>query len=376
MTTALEHPRPVATPARVGQATTVEQSRAIAEVQAQVIVAQQFRRSVPGAIDAMEEACQQPELASRAFFRFPRGGETVSGASVYLARELARCWGNVQHGITELARDDAHGQSEMMAWAWDVETNTRSSNTFIVPHVRDTRNGARQLTDMRDIYENNANQGARRLREAIFSVLPSWYTARAQSICQQTIEHGGGKPVAQRIAEAVKAFERFRVSPGRMAAKFGYDSIDKLTATDVAQLGVVYDSLRQGTVTVDDEFPAEPSAGVSAADILGEGAQLEKPAERRQRRAAAANKGQVGMIRQCFERLGYTDDDRPARLHATSQLAGRKETVTSTNDLSADEAARVLVAIRDLSDATDLAALLDSITAGENPDGEVPSDGQ
>lgn len=288
MTTQLDHVRPVAAPGRVGQGTAVEQSRAVAEVQAQVVVAQQFPRSVTAAVNAMEEACRQQALANRAFFRFPRGGETVAGSSIHLARELARCWGNVQYGITELRRDDEHAQSEMMAWAWDVQTNARNSNTFIVPHVRDTKTGPRSLTDQRDIYENNANAGARRLREAIFAVLPVWFREQAIAICTQTIENGGGKPLAQRIAAAVKAFEAYRVTPGRIAAKYGRKSVDDLTAVDVGQLTVVYESLRQGTVTVDDEFPPEPDR-VTAADVLASDDQAEgKPAARRARKPKAS----------------------------------------------------------------------------------------
>lgn len=288
MSTALEHARPVAAPGRLGQGTAVEQSRAVAEVQAQVVVAQQFPRSVTAAVAAMEEAARQPALANRAFFRFPRGQETVAGPSIHLARELARCWGNIQYGITELRRDDAAGQSEMMAWAWDVQTNTRDSNTFIVPHVRDTKNGPRVLADQRDIYENNANAGARRLREAIFAQLPVWFREQAIAICTQTIENGGGKPLAQRIAQAVRVFEAYRVTPGRIAAKYGHRTVDDLTAVDVGQLTVVYESLRQGTVTVDDEFPPEPDR-VTAADVLASDDQAEgKPAAKRARKPKAA----------------------------------------------------------------------------------------
>ena len=50
------------------------------------------------------------------------------------------CWlpggGNVQYGINELRRDDSAGESEMRAWAWDVQNNTRSVRSFIVPHAR------------------------------------------------------------------------------------------------------------------------------------------------------------------------------------------------------------------------------------------------
>lgn len=371
--------RPAMTPQRIGQATAVEQSRAVAEVQAAVIVAQQCPRSVPQAITAMEEACAQIELAARAFFSYPRAGETVNGPSVHLARELARCWGNVQHGITELARDDVRGESEMQAWAWDVQTNTRSSNTFIVPHKRDTKKGVRELTDMRDIYENNANNGARRLREAIFSVLPAWYTARAQALCQQTIENGGGRPLAQRIADALKAFERYRVGPARIAAKFGYAGIDELTAADVAQLGVIYDSLKQGTVTVDDEFPAE-AAPITTGDLAPKNASpaaAAPPSAAKAQHAppegpageALATTGQYGIVNGLLEKLGMAgDDQREARLRVVSRLVGRP--LTSTKEMTRTEAHDVRQKLEGCKDGTDLDGLLAELAMADDPTGD------
>jgi hypothetical protein len=198
----------------IGQATAVEQSRAVAEVQAAVVVAQQCPRDVQFAVQQMRESCAQKALADRAFFRYSRGGSTITGPSVHLARELARVWGNIQYGISELRRDDDEKISEMQAFAWDVQTNTRSAAIFIVPHKRDTKAGQKDLTDLRDVYENNANQGARRVREAIFAVLPPWFTEEAKELCQQTIAEGGGKPLAQRIADIVRWFEaRASASP-------------------------------------------------------------------------------------------------------------------------------------------------------------------
>jgi len=250
---------------RVGQATAVEQSRAVAEVQAAIVVAQSCPRSLPRALAQMRESCAQQALADRAFFRFPRAGQTVSGPSVHLARELARTWGNVQFGIAELVRDDAHGQSEMLAFAWDVETNTRSSNTFIVPHMRDTRDGAKQITDMRDIYENNANNGARRLREAIFSILPPWFVEEAKDLCNKTLTDGGGKPLIQRIADAIKVYGNYGISQAQLEGKTG-SAADKWTEHDVANLGVIYKSLQRGEIRKEEEFPDDR---VTAADITG-----------------------------------------------------------------------------------------------------------
>jgi len=250
----------------VSQTTAVEQARAVAEVQAAVIVAQQVPRDLQEAIRQMRESCLQPALAERAFYRYPRGGQTVSGSSVHLARELARCWGNVQYGIQELRRDDVGKYSEMQAWAWDVQTNTRSSQTFVVPHKRDKKGGPEVLVDLRDVYENNANMGSRRLREAIFSVLPPWFTEEAKSLCNKTITDGGDKPLPQRIADAVQAFDALGITLARLEGKVGRPK-GEWSAHDVAQLRVSYASLSQGTVQADEEFP---QVRVTAAEIKGE----------------------------------------------------------------------------------------------------------
>lgn len=251
------------------QATAVEQSRAIAEVQAAIVLAQQVPRDAARAYERMREECSHLALAERAFFRFPRAGETISGPSIHLARTLARCWGNVTYGVTEMSRDDASGNSEMQAWAWDVESNVRSAYTFQVPHVRYSKRGSKRLEDPRDVYENNANNGARRLREAIFAVLPTGFTADAQTICQQTIEHGGGRPLAERIAAATEIFDGLGVSVQMLEGRVGRPR-GEWTANDVATLSVICTSLRQGTTTVDAEFePVKPSGPVSVDDLTG-----------------------------------------------------------------------------------------------------------
>ncbi len=248
---------PVAqTAAFISQATAVEQARAVAEVQAAIVVAQQVPRSMQRAIEEMRDSCRQQALAERSFFRYSRAGSAVTGPTVHLARELARCFGNVQYGIAELRRDDVKGESEMQAFAWDVERNTRNSNTFVVPHARDTKNGRKPIVDLRDVYENNANMGARRLREAIFAILPTWFTEEAKDLCTATLRDGGGKPLAQRRADAVKVYEGLGVSLDQLEQKQGRAS-DKWTEHDVAALGVTYKSIQRGEITIEEEFPQQ-----------------------------------------------------------------------------------------------------------------------
>ena len=236
------------------QATHIEQARAIAEVQAMFLMAKQAPRQEAQAIARALEACGQWELAERAFYSFPRGGENVNGPSIGLATELARCWGNIDYGIMELTRNDEAGHTEMLAFARDLETNTRSHQTFIVPHARDTRSGRKPLTDMRDIYENNANNGARRLRECIFRVLPVYLRSAAETKCREVLEKGKGDvPIAKRVADAITAFSGIGIGIDRLEAKQGKS--DKWTGVDLANLEIAFRSIRRGETSAEEAFP-------------------------------------------------------------------------------------------------------------------------
>lgn len=247
-------------PTFIGQGTAVEQSRAVAEVQAAVIVARQFPRNEETATRKMRQAFRQQSLAARSFFRFNRGGAdgNITGETIQFAKELARCWGNIHHGLNELRRDDEVGESEMQAWAWDLESNERASTTFVVPHVRFTKtSGRKPLEDPRDVYENNTNNGARRLREMIFTVLPDWYREEAKEVANRTLQDGpGDKPLAQRIADAVTAFENIGVTVEQLEENRGRPT-ERWLNLDVAQLQIVYGSINRGEVSVDEEFPQQ-----------------------------------------------------------------------------------------------------------------------
>jgi hypothetical protein len=235
----------------VTQATAIEQHRAAMEVQAAVVVAQNVPRDMIRAEGDMRDVCGRLSLANRAFYSVPNRG---SGPSVHLARELARIWGNLQYGVHELRRDDDAGTSEVQAFAWDVQTNTRSTRTFQVPHQRMAGGKRKPLTDLGDVYLNNQNVGARAVRECIFTVLPTWFTEEAMDLCRATIEKGEGVPLPERIEQMVGAFGKAGVTQAmlekRLAKKRG-----QWDAGDVASASVIFSSLQRGETTVAAEFP-------------------------------------------------------------------------------------------------------------------------
>ena len=140
-------------------------SRQAQEVQGAMVIAKRFPRDEVESFNRIMQSCKRKSLAESAMYEYPRGGTKVSGPSIRLAEAMAQNWGNIDFGITEL--EQKNGESQVMAYAWDLETNTRQVKIFSVPHVRGTKKGNVPLTDPRDVYEMVANQGARRLRSCI-----------------------------------------------------------------------------------------------------------------------------------------------------------------------------------------------------------------
>jgi hypothetical protein len=110
----------------------------------------------------------------------------------------------------------------MQAWAWDQETNVRSTRSFIVPHAIMAGKGAdkrrKPLTDLGDIANNNNSVAARAVRETIFTVLPVWFRDEAEDIASRTLQGGGGgKTLAQQVADMVKLYaDTFNVTAAQL----------------------------------------------------------------------------------------------------------------------------------------------------------------
>lgn len=252
--------------AAASQATIVEQTRAAAEVAAAVQAARMVPRDPERAFDQMRAACRRWETAKRAFYAYPQGGKTVQGPTVALARDLGAFWGNVDYGTVELSRDDVARRSEVRAWAWDQETNTRVSRSVIVPHVGYVGASGRALTEMRAIDQNNNSVAGRASRETLFAILPTEFVEEARALCQQTLDEGGGVPIPQRIEEILSIFGKARppITQQLLEGYVGHPR-GRWTGNDVAALFVLFESLRAHTITRQEAFPDE--GGITSDDI-------------------------------------------------------------------------------------------------------------
>lgn len=249
------------------QAAQVEQARAIAEVKAAISVAQAVPRDM-GRVEAeVQDMCSKLAVASQAFYSMPRAGGKVEGATVHLARELARAYGNIDYGVRELRRDDDAGESEMQAYAWNQEDNVRATRSFIVPHERMVRKKRTKITDLGDISLNNNNVAARGVRECIFQVMPDYLKDMAEKICRQTIESGEGESLETRVQNMVGAFQSLGVTETMIQKRLGRPRT-AWTAGDIRELTTVYGTLNRGEASVNELFQ-DPSE-INVNELTGE----------------------------------------------------------------------------------------------------------
>ncbi len=239
------------------------EARAVSEVKAQVIMARQYPRDPMLSMDQILRECERPTLADAAVYTFPRGKETVSGPSIRLAEVLARNWGNVNFGQEVLERGTDKrgiGFSLVRAFAWDLQTNLYVSRQFEVKHWRATKTGGYKLTDDRDIYELEANMGARRLRACILQVIPGDVTAAAVNACRHTAASGlnemmkDEKQRAALVAKMLRIYEKMGVSQQDLE---GYlkSLMTNWSSDEMLKLKELKNGLDNGAISLGDVFP-------------------------------------------------------------------------------------------------------------------------
>lgn len=245
-------------------------SRQAQEVQAAMVIAKKFPRDEVQSFNRIMQACKRKTLAEQAMYEYPRGNTKVTGPSIRLAEAMAQNWGNLDYGIIEL--EQKSGESQVMAYAWDLETNTRQTKIFSVPHIRNTKKGNITLTDTRDIYELVANQGARRVRACILGVIPGDVIDSALTQCNATLlSDNGDKPLIDLVRDAAALFQSDYGVTIQMLEKFIGCKSESFTMNDLIRLKRVYKSLKDGMAKREDYFEMIPDANPDDVDNPFEG---------------------------------------------------------------------------------------------------------
>ena len=259
-----------------------EASREMARVRGMMDYARENPRDEEKAFALVKKACERPTFAENASWEFPRGQQTISGGSVYLARAMARCWGHVIHGIRILEDDgdSIHGE----AWAHDLERNVYSSKQYkvgklIQRRVKDPkgnwikRPGGGYVTewippDERDLMELMNRVGEKHVRNAIFHVLPDDLRECALEWADGTLLRAAaappdgdaqktepGKATPAKINGVVVSFVKLGVTLDQIQKKIG-NPVDDMTPEQYASLVKIGVALKEGRTTIDEAFGA------------------------------------------------------------------------------------------------------------------------
>lgn len=239
-------------------------SRQLAEVQSAMVIAKRFPRDETAAMARIMQSCKRKGLAERSMYTYTRGSTKIQGPSIRLAEAMAQAWGNLDFGIVEL--EQRVGESVVMSYCIDLETNTRQTKVFTVKHSRKAGGEFRSLVDPRDIYEMVANQGARRLRACILGVMPGDIVDEAVSECKRTLQGNNNEPLIDRVRVMVNMFaDEFGVSKEMIEKKLGH-SVDVIDEFELTDLRGIYQSLKDQMSTRATWF--DVNAGQSISDEM------------------------------------------------------------------------------------------------------------
>lgn len=245
-----------------------ERSRAVQEIQAALIMAKRFPRDSNAAYTRIMKDCSRISLANIAVYRYPRGGQSISGPSIRLAEVMARAYGNLDFGVKEVER--RKGSSTVMSYCRDMETNVIARKSFEVAHeIQLKSRQIKRLTDPRDIYELAANMGSRRLRACILHVIPGDIVDSALAQCRKTLAAGDGKETLEdRVRKMILAFTGLGVSQEMLEERLEHKA-ELTTGDELVDLISIFNAIKDGQSKRRDffNFPEGDSSTGKAAEF-------------------------------------------------------------------------------------------------------------
>lgn len=231
------------------------------EIEALVGTARRYPRSVSvSQRNMLDLATLDEEAANEAVYSFPRSGKAIEGPSVRFAEMAAQTWGNCRVAARTLAINRREKFVEAEGLFLDAETNVMTLQR-IRRRIADNKNHL--YTDDMILVTCNAAQAIAR-RNAILAGIPKAVWRRPYEAARQVIM-GEVKTLANRRADAIRAFQRFGLTAPQVFALLGVKGEQDIDQERLVPLRGLYSSLANGEATVEDllrgiapERPAMP----------------------------------------------------------------------------------------------------------------------
>jgi len=229
---------------QVSQASATTQ--AVSEVQGALILAKRFPRDEDTSYMKLLKSCKRYTFADRANYSFPRGGTTITGPSINLAREFARVWGNIEYGHVIVSDDDE--ERHIRAWAWDKETNTRVFEEDSFKKLVYRKKGGWIKPDERDLRELTNRRAAICKRNCLLQLMPRDFIEEAQYICKETLKKKVAEDPDRAKKDIILAFSGLNVTPPMLEDYLGHP-IAQCSPAEIVTLREIYQSISDGNST-------------------------------------------------------------------------------------------------------------------------------
>ena len=221
------------------------------EIKAAIVLARRFPRDEARTYGSLMKSCQRITFAEQAFYSFPRGSATIEGASINLAREAARTWGNVRFGL-DIVRDDDETR-KIQAWCWDLETNLKVTAEDEFKKLIYRKKGGWIKPDERDLRELTNRRGAIAVRNCILQVIPKDFIEDAMFKVKKTLRKGVSENLVVTIRKMIIAFNELGVSTEKLDKKLGHKIMES-TPDEVVELKAIWMSIHDGNSKIAEHF--------------------------------------------------------------------------------------------------------------------------
>lgn len=223
-----------------------------AEYDVQIATAKKYPRNLTRVKDNIVAiVTMSKEMAETCRYALPRGGKSLSGPSVHLARVLAQQYGNIRVDSRVKQITDKQIISESVCF--DLETNYA-----VKVEVRRSilnKYGERFSDDMITVTGNAASAIA--YRNAVLSVIPKSITDVAYNASIRMIT-GDLTTEDKLITARKKAIEYFKdnynVTDEQIFKAIGVRSMGQIKAEQIADLRGLEQSIKDGDTTPDEAF--------------------------------------------------------------------------------------------------------------------------
>lgn len=252
------------------------------EIDVQISTAKKYPRSIKRFRDeALQMVTLNDQIAAECIYSLPRDGKVVEGPSARFGEVAASAWGNCRAGARVVS--DQGDFVTAQGVFHDLERNV--AITYEVQRRITGKNGKRFSADMIGVTGNAASSIA--LRNAILKGIPKAFWADLYNAARQCAM-GDFKTLANRRAEAIKAFQAFGIKPEQVFAKLAVPGIEDVSLEGLLVLRGLLTALRDGDTTPEQAFAPDDSKPVAAMPVRKSAGQPSEPPPADPPSAAAA----------------------------------------------------------------------------------------